>query len=73
MKNYKLDLRGKDILTIRIVDWSKDKWEPAYDVEAYKNKRFLSRVSKIFSTQKNKERALREAQGYAKGLIEILC
>ena len=70
MKNT--PLRRRDLVTIKLVDWSKDKDEPAYDVEIYKKGVFNSKLSKIFSTKEDKDIAYSKAKRYIKIITDIV-
>lgn len=69
MKKKTTPLRNRDILVIKIVDWSDDRPqdEPAIDVEVYLNGEFDSEQSKVFSIEGevDKFRALELARSYA--------
>jgi hypothetical protein len=58
-----LDLRKSD-LVVRITDWTKDRDEPAYDVEVYVGGVYDFNLSKVFST-KNAGRTKAEARRLA--------
>lgn len=66
-------LRHRDLLVIKIVDWSDDPddCEPAIDVEVYINGEFDSEESKIFQipSGENKDKALEKARKFAGEII----
>jgi len=43
-----IPIRKRDLLIIKIADWSKDKDEPAIDLEVYKNGKFDSKLSAVY-------------------------
>lgn len=57
--------KRKEMLVIKIVDFTKDKDEPAYDVEVYVNEKFANSHDGVFSTTNGKESALEAAKLYA--------
>lgn len=63
----------KELLVIKIVDFTKDKDEPALDVEVWKNGRFISTSADIFSTRnQTRVEAMLKAKKYAKHHIDML-
>ncbi len=68
-------LRDRDILVIKIVDWSDDPkdCEPAIDVEVYLNGEFDIDKSKIFSINEklDKFRALELARSFATEVVRM--
>ena len=71
MRQTNTPLRKKDLAVVKIVDWSKDKDEPAIDVEVYINGLFDIEQSKVFSISGNvdKYRALELARHFAADFI----
>ncbi len=71
----KTPLRDRDILTLKIVDWSDDEKEdePAIDVEIYTEGIFDAEQSKVFSIRGNitKSRACELARSYAAEFVNI--
>ncbi len=69
-----LKLRDRDILTIRITDWSDDNLqdEPAIDVEIYINGEYQFDESKVFSInpKNNKFQALEQARKFAISFVK---
>lgn len=64
-------MRRKELLVVKIVDFTKDKDEPAFDVEVYKNGRFIGAGAGVFSTRsQTRVEAMLKAKEYAKHHID---
>lgn len=65
--------RRKELLVVKIVDFTKDKDEPAFDVEVFKEGRFISAGAGVFSTRsQTKVEAMLKAKEFAKYHIDML-
>lgn len=54
MNKKTIPARPRDILIIKIVDWSDDNDESAIDVEVYVNGQFVFEKSRVFPIKKGK-------------------
>jgi len=71
-KEYKhVEARKRDLL-VRIADWTKDKDEPAFDVEVYIGGVYDWNESESFSTRKGKKAAKQKAITFASTQIAKL-
>lgn len=59
-----IQTRKRDVI-VRIADWSRDKDEPAYDVEVYAHGVYDWNESKTFSTKDGKAKARARAVTFA--------
>ena len=71
-----IEARKRDLI-IRIADWTKDRTEPAYDVEVYIGGVYDWTESKTFTTinadpPRTKQQARQQAIAFAKSQIETL-
>lgn len=73
-KSVKIDCRKRD-LVIRVADWTRDKEEPAFDVETYVGGIYDFNLSKSFTTKssgKTNAQAKAEAVAFASAQIAKL-
>jgi hypothetical protein len=58
--------KRKELITVKLVDFTKDKDEPAYDIELFVNGKFIFDKSAIFSTEtEDKKIAYNKAVDFA--------